>query len=139
MALTYTPDTTDPVHLPDFDLPAVDGGRLRRADLDARATLIAFICNHCPYVRAIEDRLIALAAEHHAGGLRVVGVCSNDPGEHPEDAPAELLARWREKAYAFSVPDRRATDLRAGAGRGVHAGLFPVRPTGHVDLPRAPG
>jgi hypothetical protein len=60
-----------------------------------------FICNHCPYVQAIEDRIIALGREYGPRGVQLVGVCSNDPTDYPDDRPERLLARWREKRYGF--------------------------------------
>jgi hypothetical protein len=60
-----------------------------------------FICNHCPYVQAVEDRYVALARAYGPKGVQFVGICSNDPTGYPEDAPAELLARWRKKGYGF--------------------------------------
>lgn len=79
---------------------SVDGQRHRLADF-ARSPvlLVAFICNHCPYVQAIEERLLNLA--HNLKSVQTVAICSNDPNEYPEDAPAELLGRWLAKSYGF--------------------------------------
>jgi peroxiredoxin len=83
---------------PSFTLPSVDGKTYSLSDFsNNRALLVAFICNHCPYVRAIEDDLIALKIE----GLQVVAICSNDASKYPEDAPEALLKRWHEKNYGF--------------------------------------
>jgi hypothetical protein len=60
-----------------------------------------FICNHCPYVKAIEDRLITLAREIKSFGGQVVGICSNDGVNYPEDSFANLKKRWTEKSYGF--------------------------------------
>jgi peroxiredoxin len=87
---------------PDFDLPSVDGKRYRRDDFSDRSVLVVlFICNHCPYVQAIEDRIIALAREVEPRGAQLVGICSNDPADYPDDAPPRLLERWRAKSYGF--------------------------------------
>jgi len=87
---------------PDFDLPSVDGGRLRRDDLAERPVLaVLFLCNHCPYVKAVEDRIVALAHEFGSRGVAMVGICSNDPTDYPDDAPPRLLERWRAKDYRF--------------------------------------
>lgn len=83
---------------PSFTLPSVDGKTYSLADFsNSRALLIAFICHHCPYVKAIEDDLIALKID----GLQRVAICSNDASKYPEDAPETLLKRWREKNYGF--------------------------------------
>jgi peroxiredoxin len=87
---------------PDFDLPAVDGKRYRRDDFAAAPVLaVMFICNHCPYVKAVEDRLIALAREYGPRGVQLVGVCSNDAVSYPDDAFDKLAERWRSKGYGF--------------------------------------
>lgn len=87
---------------PDFTLPDVFG-RVRRRDeaLDGRANLVVFFCNHCPYAKAVEARLIALHDEHKASGLRTALICANDPSHYPEDAPEQLCARAEERHYPF--------------------------------------
>ncbi len=102
MALTESKPLHAGSPCPDFDLPAVDGGRFRRADFDGQGALVVmFLCNHCPYVQAVEDRVIALAREFADRGVGFAGICSNDAAAYPEDAPAKLLERWRAKAYGF--------------------------------------
>jgi peroxiredoxin len=102
MALTENRDLALGTACPDFRLPSVDGRTVARDDLkDAAALVVMFICNHCPYVQAVEDRIIALAREYGPKGVQFVGICSNDPSGYPDDAPPRLLARWREKGYGF--------------------------------------
>lgn len=102
MALLYTPPGNSGFQCPDFRLPSVDGKVYARADFaGAKALLVMFICNHCPYVQAVEERLIDLARTYRDSGVACVGICSNDAEEYPEDSPAELLKRWREKNYGF--------------------------------------
>jgi hypothetical protein len=60
-----------------------------------------FLCNHCPYVQAVEDRILSLHRDYKDHGVQVVAICSNDPTHYPEDAPKNLLKRWREKQYGF--------------------------------------
>ena len=102
MALTYTPAAAIGGTCPDFKLPSVDGKTFARADFQTQAALVVmFICNHCPYVKAVEDRLVQLAHEFQARGAAFVAICANDPIDHPEDRPGELFTRWREKNYRF--------------------------------------
>lgn len=101
MALTYTPQNNLGTGLPVFNLPSVDGKNYSSSDFKGRALLVMFICNHCPYVQAVEGRLIRLAREYVGQGLDTVAICSNDAAEYPEDAPAELLKTWRQKNYGF--------------------------------------
>lgn len=87
---------------PSFTLPSVVGKTYSLVDFSAsKALLVAFICSHCPYVRAIEDELLALAHKFEQEDLQVVAICSNDAEKYPEDAPEKLLARWYEKKYEF--------------------------------------
>jgi peroxiredoxin len=87
---------------PEFHLPRVDGGTYGLADAaEARVLVVLFICNHCPYVQAVEDRLLGLARGYAGRGVGFVGICSNDPTDYPDDRPERLLARWREKGYGF--------------------------------------
>jgi thiol-disulfide isomerase/thioredoxin len=86
---------------PSFNLPTVDGCHFDSDKCKSQALLVAFICSHCPYVRAIEDRLIALAQAFNPSELQVVAVCSNDATTYVDDRPEALLARWLLKDYQF--------------------------------------
>ena len=102
MALTESRDLPLGTPCPDFRLPSVEGKPVARDDFrDAKALVVMFICNHCPYVQAIEDRIVALGREYGPRGVQLVGICSNDPTDYPDDRPERLLARWREKRYGF--------------------------------------
>jgi peroxiredoxin len=90
------------VACPEFSLVSVDDKRYCLADFsDSQALLVAFICNHCPYVRAIEDRLIALRKAFTITDLAMVGICSNDVKAYPDDSKEMLRQRWEEKSYEF--------------------------------------
>jgi peroxiredoxin len=92
---------------PDFRLPAVDGRTYTRDDFGATPVLVVmFICNHCPYVQAVEQRLIDLARafDPEPGAKRqvqFVGICANDETSYPDDAFDKLAERWRTKGYGF--------------------------------------
>lgn len=71
----------------DFALPATDGRSYRLADIaGANGTLIVFICNHCPYVKAMIDRLAGDAADLQAAGIGVAAISANDAVAYPEDS-----------------------------------------------------
>jgi peroxiredoxin len=87
---------------PDFALPDLDGTTVARDDLaGAPALLVAFLCNHCPYVRHIERELAAAAEQWQRDGAAVVGICSNDAASYPDDAPEGLAAQARRAGFTF--------------------------------------
>jgi peroxiredoxin len=67
----------------------------------SRAVLVAFICNHCPYVKHILDGFVAFAREYGSRGLGVVAISSNDVTTHPADSPAEMEKLARAKDFTF--------------------------------------
>jgi peroxiredoxin len=72
---------------PAFDLPATDGRRYSLADVAGpNGTLVMFICNHCPYVKAVIERIVRDCAELRGHGIGSVAICSNDPVSYPEDS-----------------------------------------------------
>lgn len=87
---------------PDFSLPGVDGRFHSLADVrGSRGTLVMFICNHCPYVKAIRPRLVNDLREMKALGVHAVAIMSNDPRDYPEDDFATMQAVAREFDFSF--------------------------------------
>jgi peroxiredoxin len=81
----------------DFDLPGTDGKRHTLSSCRGpNGLLIMFICNHCPYVKAIIDRLIRDCRELKEHGIGCVAIMSNDVSAYPEDAP-EHMKRWAQE------------------------------------------
>lgn len=81
----------------DFDLPGTDGQRHTLASCRGpNGLLVMFICNHCPYVKAIIDRLIRDCRELAVHGIGCVAIMSNDVAAYPEDAP-DAMQRWAEE------------------------------------------
>jgi peroxiredoxin len=88
---------------PDFRLPATDGKTYGLDDIKGpKGTLIVFICNHCPYVMSIADRLAAEAAELQAAGIGVAAICANDAASYPEDS-FDNMKRFAARHH-FSFP-----------------------------------
>lgn len=102
MVSLVTPPGEIGMPAPDFDLPGVDGRRYRLADfMGGKGFLVMFICNHCPYVKAVEDRIIRDARELAEHGIRSVAISANDPSDYPEDRFENMARRAREKGYPF--------------------------------------
>lgn len=103
MALTHTPENIEfGKVLPDFSLLATNGNTYSKKDfINARPVVIMFICNHCPYVKAIEERLITLGHDLKKQNINVVAISSNDEIHYPEDNFANLKNRSEEKNYPF--------------------------------------
>ncbi|MBC7741725.1 MAG: thioredoxin family protein [Bdellovibrionaceae bacterium] len=99
----YTPEKIEfGQACPDFKLPAVDGKTYQLANFqNQNPLLILFICNHCPYVKAIEDRLITLGHDLKNLNINMVAICSNDEVSYPEDSFANLKKRAEVKKYPF--------------------------------------
>src|SRR3990167_3024241 len=82
---------------PDFSLPGVDEKNWSLADVRGpRGTLVMFICNHCPYVKAIRPRLVHDLKELRTLGVHAIGIMSIDPTDYPEDGFAHMQAVARE-------------------------------------------
>ena len=88
---------------PTFRLPATDGKTYALDDVAGRkGTVIVFICNHCPYVKAVIDRLVRDARVLMAEGIGFAAICSNDAKAYPEDS-FDNMRRFAE-THGFPFP-----------------------------------
>jgi peroxiredoxin len=102
MTSLFTPICDFDAQAIDFNLKDTNGNSLTLADVKGtNGTLIAFICNHCPYVKAILPRLISDITELKALGINTVAIMSNDPSEYPEDSPENMKKIAEEMAFPF--------------------------------------
>ena len=102
MVSTLTPVCNFGWQAVDFDLPGVDGGRHSLASTAGpNGLLVMFICNHCPYVKAVIDRIVRDTRELAALGVGSIAIMSNDPAEYPEDGWVHMVALARDKALPF--------------------------------------
>jgi peroxiredoxin len=112
--MVATPSTMTPLGspAPAFTLAEPDGTSWTYARAAGqRGTLVAFVCNHCPYVQHIAPRLGTLAARWRQQGLGVIGINSNDTATYPDELPAHMAANasaWRWTFPYVSDPDQTA-------------------------------
>lgn len=87
---------------PLFNLPDLDGSSVCIDDFwEARALLVMFICNHCPYVRHLRQGIAAVAREYQGRGVAVVAIASNDIERYPQDGPEGMRREKEEAGYTF--------------------------------------
>lgn len=113
---------------PDFALPGIDGQTHRLSDLlrDHRAVAVIFSCNHCPYVRAWEGRMIDLQREYAERGVALVAINPNDDVRYPDDSFEAMKQRAQEQGFNFRyLRDESQEVARAyGAERTPHVYLL---------------
>ena len=85
---------------PYFNLPDTLGKNMSIEDFDSELLIIVFTCNHCPYAKAVEDRLIKLGKEYK-NDVDFVIISSIDSENYPEDSPKKMAERHTEKGYPF--------------------------------------
>jgi peroxiredoxin len=127
----------------DFDLPATDGRRYRLADVAGpRGTLLMFICNHCPYVKAIRSRIVRDATELQGLGIGVAAISANDASDYPEDSFENMKQVARENAFPFPYLYDESQDVARAYGAvctpdffGFNAGLE-LQYRGQLDASR---
>ena len=131
-----------------FRLKNVDGTTLAPEDFaSAKALAVIFWCNHCPYVRAWEDRVVELQREYAGRGVQFLLVNSNDPEKYPSDSFEEMQRRARDKGYPcpYLVDETQEVARQYGAERTPEIFLFDRArtlryhgaPDDNVDDPKA--
>lgn len=102
MVSTPTPVCDFGWQAPDFDLPGTDGKRHTLASVRGKkGLLLMFICNHCPYVKAVLDRIVRDARELKPQGVNCIAIMSNDPSEYPEDSWDNMVRIAEEMDFPF--------------------------------------
>ena len=103
MALLHTPTKDSSFYAAPFSLKDVSGKTLSFDDIKGKnGTLIMFICNHCPYVKAVIDRLVADCRELQEAGIGCVAIMPNDTVTHPDDS-FENMQKFAKK-HGFTFP-----------------------------------
>ncbi len=87
---------------PEFALIDLDGSTKSLQDCKGKlATVIVFMCNHCPYVKHVAPELARVSKDYTAKGVAFVGISSNDVASHPEDSPEMMKLEAKTQGYAF--------------------------------------
>ena len=118
MALTETPLCEFGTTAPHFDLPGTDGKNWTLETCRGeRGVLVMFICNHCPYVKAIRERLVTDTRELLDHGIRSVAIMPNDPKDYPEDSfeNMKLIAEKFNFPFPYLFDETQETARRYGA------------------------
>jgi peroxiredoxin len=107
----------------DFKLKNVDGKMLSLAGInDAKGYIVIFTCNHCPFSKMYEDRIIALHQKYASKGYPVVAINPNDAQKEPEDAFEKMVERAKEKNFPFVYLQDQTQEIAKtyGAARTPH-------------------
>jgi thiol-disulfide isomerase/thioredoxin len=103
--MAYTESTMLPLgtKAPDFELPdMLNGGVKRLQDIASnKATVVMFLCNHCPYVLYVNPEIVQIVKDYENQGVSFVGISSNDAENYPEDAPDKMGPHARAVGYTF--------------------------------------
>jgi len=103
---------------PDFALPGVDGRTWTRDDCKGpNGLLVMFICNHCPYVQAVRERIVRDARELTEHGIGCVAIMSNDPSDYPEDSFDNMkrVAEQFDFPFPYLLDETQQTAKHYGA------------------------
>ena len=118
MALLQTPAKDPAFHAPDFALQNIDGKTLTLNDIKGpKGTLIMFICNHCPYVKAVIERLVADCTALQAQGIGCAAIMPNDTVRYPDDSfeNMKVFARQHGFTFPYLIDETQATARAYGA------------------------
>lgn len=126
----------------DFSLRNIDGQNVSMADYSsAKGFIVVFTCNHCPFSKAYEDRVIALDKNFSTKGFPVLAINPNDPMAYEEDSFENMKTRASQKGYTFPyLEDSQGVGKKFGARRTPHVfivhktdGKFILKYAGAVD------
>jgi len=103
---------------PDFSLPGVDGKNYSLQSFSQEIVVVIFSCNHCPYVQAYEDRMMALQRQYQEKGVTLVAINANETKNYPDDTFEKMVVRAKEKGFNF--PYLRDDTQKVAEAFGAH-------------------
>lgn len=114
----------------DFKLKNVDGKTVSLANYkSAKGYIVVFTCNHCPYAKAYESRIMALDKEYAAKGYPVIAISPNDPVSTPEDSFDNMKKRAAEKKYTFPYTIDEMQDITRTYGAKATPHVYVLQKT----------
>ncbi len=128
---------------PGFSLKNIDGSMVSLSDYNnQKGVIVVFTCNHCPYAKMYEQRIIELNNKYESKGYPVVAIQPNDPSAYPEDSFVNMKKRAEEKGYTFPYVIDESQDIVKAYGAQAtphfyllenNDGDFMVKYTGSLD------
>lgn len=118
----------------DFRLPGIDGPDCGLNDIKgANATLVMFICNHCPYVQAIIDRIVRDAQLMQDAGIGVVAISANDVQDYPQDGPEHMKEMAQRHGFTFPYLYDATQDVARAYGAECTPDFFGYNADGELQ------
>jgi len=134
MALTESRDLPLGTPCPDFRLPSVDGKTFARDDFRDRPVLVVmFICNHCPYVKAVIGRLVEDVRALQAAGIGAVAIMSNDSASYPADSFDNMKLFAKQHGFVFPYVIDETQDIARAYGAVCTPDLFGFSAAGDLQ------
>lgn len=119
---------------PDFRLPGTDSRHHSFADIKGESgTLVMFICNHCPYVMSILDRIVRNARDLQELGIGVAAISSNDAGAYPQDGFDKMRELAEDRAFPFPYLYDESQDVARRYGAVCTPDFFGFDATGGLQ------
>lgn len=116
--MAMAPSAMTPAKAPDFALQGTDGRRYRLADVQgAKATLVVFICNHCPYVKAVLDDIVGEVRALQPLGVGAIAIMPNDTAAYPDDSFDNMkrLAKAKDFPFPYVIDETQEVARAYGA------------------------
>ncbi len=125
--MAATPSTMAPLgtEAPDFHLPATNGKLVSLADFEgAPALLVAFLSNHCPFVKHLRRQLASFVKDYQPRGLAAVGINANDVERYPADSPEAMVREVEQIGYSFPYVFDESQDVARAYGAACTPDFF---------------
>lgn len=119
---------------PAFSLPATDGKTYALSDVAGpKGTLVMFICNHCPYVLAVLDRILRDARDLQGLGIGVAAICANDAVAYPDDSFPEMRRMAEAKGFPFPYLHDESQAVARAWGAACTPDFFGLNAAGELQ------